>query len=115
MRIEPMMLAGMDEAKEIALDSLSAAEIVALAAYRLGITASDLPEEIADLVRKRAGGNPFFAEELVYTLRDKGLFTLTTEQGKTRCHVSGSLAQELQTMPDTIQGVVLSRIDRLPP
>jgi predicted ATPase len=115
MRIEPMMLTTMDEAEEIPLDSLSAEETIALAAYRLGLSVPDLPEEIADLVRKRAGGNPFFAEELVYTLRDKGLFTLTTEQGRTRCHVSGNLARELQTLPDTIQGVVLSRIDRLPP
>jgi len=70
---------------------------------------------VADLVRKRADGNPFFAEELVYFLRDNALITVTTEADEPRCVVSGDLTRAVQTLPDTIQGLILSRIDRLPP
>jgi len=114
MRVEPMALAGMDEAERLALDTLSPEETLALAAARLGITEGGLPPAVANLVRTRAGGNPFFAEELVYALRDDGKIRLVIEQGQTRCIVSGDLAEVEQTLPNTIQGIVLSRIDNLP-
>jgi tetratricopeptide (TPR) repeat protein len=114
-RLEPQTLAGMDETERLQLESLSPDETLALAAVRLGLAGDGLPEAVAELVRTRAGGNPFFAEELVYALRDSGLVTVETEEGKTRCLVSGDLDRAAQTLPDTIQGIVLSRIDRLPP
>ena len=114
-RIEPLTLAGMDETERLPLESLSPDETLALAAVRLGVADDGLPEAVAELVRTRAGGNPFFAEELIYTLRDNGLITVKTDRGKTRCIVSGDLHRAAQTLPDTIQGIVLSRIDRLPP
>ncbi len=114
-RIEPRILAGMDETEHLSLQSLSPEETVALAAARLGMADGELPEDVAELVRTRAGGNPFFAEELVYALRDKGLITVNVREGQTGCVVSGDLDQAAQALPDTIQGIVLSRIDRLPP
>lgn len=115
MRMEPVNLMMMEEAEQLQLDLLSPDETVDLATTRLGLSKGDLPELVAELVRDRAGGNPFFAEELIYTLRDNGLITITTEAGQTRCEVSGDLVNAVRTLPDTIQGIVLSRIDRLPP
>ncbi|MDX1523554.1 MAG: BREX system ATP-binding domain-containing protein, partial [Anaerolineae bacterium] len=115
MRMEPALLAAMDQTEHLSLESLSPAETVALAAIRLGLTRDRLPAAVAELVRERAGGNPFFAEELVYTLRDNGLITITYENDRKVCLVSGDLDQAVQTFPDTVQGLVLSRIDRLPP
>lgn len=115
MRMEPMTLAGMAEAQQISLDSLSPEETVALAATRLGLSAEDLPQPVADLLLTRAGGNPFFAEELIYTLRDNGLITITETEARKQCLISGDLDRTIQTLPDTVQGIVLSRIDRLPP
>jgi class 3 adenylate cyclase/tetratricopeptide (TPR) repeat protein len=114
-RVEPQTLAGMDEVERILLESMSPEETLALAALKLGVTDGRLPEAVAELVRMRASGNPFFAEELVYALRDNGLISVKTRAGKTRCVVSGDLERAAQTLPDTIQGIVLSRIDRLPP
>jgi len=114
-RIEPRILAGMDETEHLSLQSLSPDEMLALAAVRLDITDERLPEAVAKLVRTRAGGNPFFAEELVYALRDNGLIAIELEEGQTRCVVCHDLDQAAQALPDTIQGIVLSRIDRLPP
>jgi len=114
-RSEPQILANMEVTEHLSLQSLPPDETLALAASRLGVGAGGLPGPVAELVRSRAGGNPFFAEELVYALRDNGLITVETEKGQTHCVVSGDLNRAAQRLPDTIQGIVLSRIDRLPP
>jgi predicted ATPase/class 3 adenylate cyclase len=112
---QPQLLADLPETDHLRLGALAPEETVALAAARLGVSAPDLPEPIAELIRTRADGNPFFAEELVFFLRDRGLVTVAAEDEQTRCAISGDLAQAAQSLPDTIQGLVLSRIDRLPP
>ncbi|RMF33081.1 MAG: tetratricopeptide repeat protein, partial [Chloroflexi bacterium] len=111
----PAALAEMAQTERLSLDALSPDETLALAAARLGVTVEGLPEEVARLVRARAGGNPFFAEELVYALRDGGLIAIEEVAGERRCVVRGDLFQAAQTLPETIQGLILSRIDRLPP
>jgi predicted ATPase/class 3 adenylate cyclase len=114
-RFEPQILADMEEVERMPLDSMSPEETLMLAAIRLGLTDDSLPEPVTELVHTRAGGNPFFAEELVYALRDSDLIRIETKAGVTRCLVSGDLERAAKTLPDTIQGIVLSRIDRLPP
>lgn len=92
------------------LDSLSLANMRYLVATRLGVTA--IPEPVAALIWEKAQGNPFFSTELAYALRDSGLLlisggacTLTSEAGDLRT----------LSLPDTLQGVITSRIDRLTP
>jgi predicted ATPase/class 3 adenylate cyclase len=105
----------------LALTALSQDQTVALVTERLGLPEGDLPAAVAALVRQRAGGNPFFAEELVLTLRDQGLITIVIEPGAptvppvARCIVGDGIDAAGQTLPDTLQGLILARIDRLPP
>jgi class 3 adenylate cyclase/predicted ATPase len=114
-------LAAMEETERMALTTLAPDEILALSAARLGVTSETLPAVVADFVRERAGGNPFFAEELIYAMRDGGLVRVVTENGVARCVISAAFGAErefqrvVQALPDTIQGIILSRIDRLPP
>jgi len=93
---------------------LSTEETLALAAARLELT-GDLPEPVADLVTTRADGNPFFATELVYALRDSDLIAVQEIDGQKVCVINRDLAEAAQKLPDTIEGIVLSRLDRLPP
>jgi predicted ATPase len=93
------------------LEPLPAADTVALAAARLGLTAVQLPTTITELIQTRAGGNPFFAEEIVYALRDNGLLRLNGQDPE----LIGDPEEISQTLPGTLQGIVLSRIDRLTP
>jgi class 3 adenylate cyclase len=65
------------------------------------------PVELVGFVERRAGGNPFFAEEVVTSLIETG--TLAREQGSWR--LAGS--PEEAGVPTTIQGVLAARIDRL--
>jgi predicted ATPase len=66
-----------------------------------------LPEKIRGLILDRAEGNPFFLEELLRSLLDCGAVRL--EQG--RVIATGEL--ESVEIPETLEGVLMSRIDRL--
>src|SRR5512134_972506 len=63
-----------------------------------------LPERLLD----RAGGNPFFIEELVRALAERG--TLSGRRGAYRL-VS---PMDVEVIPATVEAVLGARIDRLP-
>jgi predicted ATPase/class 3 adenylate cyclase len=66
-----------------------------------------LPPSLETMILERAQGNPFYVEEVVHVLIDQG--HLVPEDGEYR------LVGDLSTIeiPDTISGVVMSRIDSL--
>lgn len=99
----------------LSLDELATNELVHLVATRLGLPVDALPQAVATLVRERAGGNPFFAEELIDTLVDQELISVERVNGASRCLVSSELTQATSVLPNTLQGLILARIDRLPP
>ena len=59
------------------------------------------------LIIERTGGNPFFIEEMVQALFDEGALV---RNGAVK--VTSSLSQ--MRLPPTVQGMLASRIDRLP-
>jgi class 3 adenylate cyclase/tetratricopeptide (TPR) repeat protein len=91
------------------LDPLPADDVAALVAERLGVPL--VPRLVADVIGEHAGGNPFFSEELAYALRDTGAITVTDGI----CRVAPGADLRVLSLPDTVQGVVLTRIDRLAP
>jgi tetratricopeptide (TPR) repeat protein len=96
-------------AQQLHLDPLPADDVAALVGQRLGVTS--VPRPVAELIGEHAGGNPLFSEELASALRDTGVITITNGSCRLAPHAD---LQEL-SLPDTVQGVVLTRIDRLPP
>jgi predicted ATPase len=98
------------QAYKLALSNLSPREAVTLVCHRLGV--AELPPALAELIYKKAQGNPFFSEELVYALRDAGL--ISVQDGKCEILPEAGDLKNL-SLPDTIQGVITSRIDPLPP
>jgi predicted ATPase/class 3 adenylate cyclase len=96
--------------EHLQLEPLSPHDTLALVCDRLGVR--HLPEPVAALIQERAQGNPFFSEELAYALRDAGLIRITDGT----CSIApdaGALSSV--RFPDTMQGVVAARIDRLAP
>ncbi|MBB3108888.1 class 3 adenylate cyclase/tetratricopeptide (TPR) repeat protein [Paenibacillus phyllosphaerae] len=93
----------------IELHALSASETLELLAERLQV--GTLPEPIGRFILEKSEGHPFFSEELAYALRDRGLIAIHAGE----C-VAAAQLEELQNehFPTTIQGIVRSRIDRLP-
>jgi class 3 adenylate cyclase len=92
-------------AQSIALAPLADSESAALLADLLGADPSvgQLAAKIAD----RAAGNPFFAEEMVRELVQRGV--LTGERGNYLCRAD---VAEL-SVPATVQAAIAARIDRL--
>jgi ABC-type oligopeptide transport system substrate-binding subunit/class 3 adenylate cyclase len=90
---------------EIQLRNLSADDSSSLLEQLLGET--ELPKEILRAIMERSEGNPFYLEEVVRHLMEQGLI-VEDEEG-------WSATSELEEMsiPDTLQGVLLARIDRL--
>jgi class 3 adenylate cyclase/tetratricopeptide (TPR) repeat protein len=89
----------------IALNTLSTAHSVEIAQ---GMLATDsLPEDLKTLVVRKAEGNPFFVEEVVKSLLEVGALR--------RAGDGYVLAKRLDEIfvPDTIQDVIMARIDRL--
>ncbi len=60
--------------------------------------------DIAQLVARRSGGNPFFAEELVRSLAESGMLSGDDPSG---------LEALEHALPATVQAVISARIDRL--
>lgn len=100
----------------LTLGGLPPAAIGELAAWRLGLPAHALPPMVERLLLERAAGNPFFVEELIDNLVDRGLVVVAREQGgEPRCTVAPELLAGRAPLPETIESLVLARIDRLPP
>jgi predicted ATPase/class 3 adenylate cyclase len=67
----------------------------------------NLPTKMRDLLLDRAEGNPFFLEELLRSLLDAGVVAIEQEG----VVAIGSI--ESINVPETLQGVLMARIDRL--
>jgi class 3 adenylate cyclase/tetratricopeptide (TPR) repeat protein len=89
----------------IALTTLSAEDSVQMAHAVLGT--ESLPEDLKSLIARKAEGNPFFVEEVVKSLQELGALRKSGERY--------ALAKRLDEIiiPDTIQDVIMARIDRL--
>lgn len=92
-------------AQTIALAPLSDSDSAVLIGELLGSDPSIA--EIAPVIAERAAGNPFFTEELVRELVERG--ALAGERGK---YVSSAEVAEL-SVPGTVQAAIEARIDRL--
>jgi len=91
---------------EIVLRELKESEINGLISALLGI---DSPQEsIVKFIRKETQGNPFYVEELTRSLIERNI--LKKAKGE---WIFPDDIRELK-IPDTIQGIIMSRIDRLP-
>jgi predicted ATPase len=90
---------------EIRLNPLSPTECTDLMNNLLSI--ENLPPRLRQVIVEKADGNPFFIEEIMMTLIDKG--AVRPENG----HWKAASSIETIAIPDTVQGVIMARIDRL--
>jgi adenylate cyclase len=100
-------LARVRGAQTIALAPLSDSETAALVSELLGPDPS--VERLGHTVIARAAGNPFFAEEIVRELAERGVL-----QGPPGACVSTADVAEVR-VPATLQATIAARIDRLDP
>ncbi|MDP9319597.1 MAG: AAA family ATPase [Chloroflexota bacterium] len=92
---------------ELRLDPLSGDETRTLVANLLRV--ESLPLATRDHILEKSEGNPFFVEEVIRMLIDRGAIEREGERWVATARVSDV------EIPDTLQGLLLARIDRLPP
>ena len=94
-------------AHTVAVAPLSDSETAALVSQLLG------PDPSADVlgqkIAERAAGNPFFAEEMVRELAERGVL-----RGEPGAYLSAAEVSEV-SVPVTLQATIAARIDRLDP
>jgi adenylate cyclase len=91
----------------VQLAALTEDDTRAVVSGLFGNEQGDAFDALKDLVISRAGGNPLFVEEIVRSLLAKGYLVL--RDGRWEC---ATICGDLD-VPPTLQGLLLSRIDRL--
>ncbi|WP_319437648.1 ATP-binding protein [Mycobacterium sp. RTGN5] len=100
-------LANAQGAQTITLRPLSNTQTSALTSELLGQDSSVL--KLADHIAERAAGNPFFAEEIVRDLAERGVL-----EGVRARYSCGAAIADIR-VPATLQAAIAARIDRLGP
>jgi predicted ATPase len=95
-----------DELTEVHLDPLTQADSRTLVANLLEI--ESLPDEVRDLILSRAEGNPFFVEEVVRMLIERGVIVSQANRWVATEDITSI------EIPETLHGLLLARIDQLP-
>ncbi|HET7144607.1 MAG TPA: AAA family ATPase, partial [Anaerolineales bacterium] len=108
--IEFANLRDMDTTRFLQLKPLGNPDIETLLCQRLKV--HQLPEQLVTFIRNKAEGYPFYSEELLYAMRDRGILQINDNQ----CTLSPT-AENLETLnlPGSLEGVITSRIDKMPP
>jgi tetratricopeptide (TPR) repeat protein len=92
----------------IRLAPLSAGDSEALLRAYFGVSVERLPATLRDLIVTRGGGNPFYLEEILRGLVARGVLQRHGDEWTCAADVGAV------DVPLTIQGLLLSRLDRLP-
>ncbi|MEW5958279.1 MAG: tetratricopeptide repeat protein [Chloroflexota bacterium] len=103
-----------DHYMEFSLRELTHEQSRSLIKSLLGVKA--LPPAISEPVLKQTGGHPFFMEEAIRALIEAGILYLDSSQAANnrRWLVRDGLDSALG-VPESVQSVILSRVDRLEP
>ena len=96
-----------DALMELRLEPLSGDDTRTLVANLLRV--ESLPQGTRDHILEKSEGNPFFVEEVIRMLIDRGAIVHEGDRWVATARVSDV------EIPDTLQGLLLARIDRLPP
>jgi class 3 adenylate cyclase len=95
--------------RPLRLSPLDVAESASLISQRL--QAAHIGQSLREFIQKRAEGNPRFTEEILFALAEAGMLK-HTEDG---CDLKPGAAQETLGLPDTVQALIVNRLDRMKP
>ena len=70
-----------------------------------------ISDQVVELLQSHTGGNPFFIEELIHSLKDVGKLIVRDNE----CQIGSDEDIGSLYLPGTIQGLITSRIDYLKP
>ncbi|MBI5301894.1 MAG: tetratricopeptide repeat protein [Chloroflexi bacterium] len=73
------------------------------------LTIHELPERLRQIILQRAEGNPFYLEEIIRMLIDRGIIRREEDRWQI---VPGAAVDDVQ-VPTTLQGLIMTRVDAL--
>ena len=73
------------------------------------LEAEEIPEDIQEMVLEKSEGNPYFIEELIRMLINEGVLTQEDQKWILTSDI------DPEKIPNSLQGLLIARIDRLPP
>jgi class 3 adenylate cyclase/tetratricopeptide (TPR) repeat protein len=91
----------------VPLAPLSHADSIAL--VDLLLTIHELPEHLRHLIPERAEGNPFYLEEIIRMLIDRGII----RRAESHWEMTPDANLDTLQVPATLQGLILTRVDHL--
>jgi peroxiredoxin/class 3 adenylate cyclase len=103
-------LKGYEHTQTISLEPLTRTETRAFVCERIGV--NTIPGAVIDLIQAQAEGNPYFSQELAFSLRDQEVLVISGEECKLP---GGDESLTRGEIPETIKSLTTSRIDRLTP
>lgn len=103
-------LAYMPGSSRLQLRGLEPDAVRELLARRLGVAA--VPEALWQLIAARSQGNPFVSEELLHALAESGALMVVDGVCRLTTNEPAQLSAA-SSLPDTVEGLITSRIDRL--
>ncbi len=97
----------------LGLEALSGDD--ALKLVRQLLPGSDIPESLRQSMLLKAEGNPFYVEEIIRMLVDRGILIASDTHGSWRVAPAWEGSSEVidPAIPDTVQGVLAARLDLL--
>ena len=99
--------AGQPRVARLSMEPLSARETSRIAQARIGV--DSLPEALAKLIAAKAEGNALFAEEIASFLIERGIVRHTA------AGLDFDPAAVAAALPESVQSLLASRVDRLAP
>lgn len=108
--MEFKQMRGMASTRYLSLAPLGNLDIETLLSQRLNV--QKLPGELVTFIRNKAEGHPFYSEELAYALRDNSFIEIKNNE----CRIASSAGNlDDLNLPGSLEGVITSRIDKMPP
>jgi class 3 adenylate cyclase/predicted ATPase len=99
----------------LVLGPMPADDLLELAARYLDVDAGEVPRAVAEILRDRTDGNPFLVEALLDDMLERGVVRVTEAAAGGKRTLVVQITDEVEAIPTTVKGLVLSRLDRLPP
>lgn len=97
-----------ESALRLALPPMNREQTVQILQQRFAVQA--IPSELVEFIVARAEGNPFYIEEIAYSLRDSGRIRI--DGGRLEA-TSGWASLASSSFPESLEAVITSRIARL--
>jgi predicted ATPase len=92
---------------EITLDQLSETSSLQMVCQLLGVP--EIDPGLQQIILAKAEGNPFFVEEMIRTLIERGALAQNDDLSWKATPII-----EIVTVPETLHGLLMARLDRLP-